>query len=111
MFKKQEINNHIFPRLKKESYLHRRKLRDYVLRFSKNVLPGKKVLDFGCGNKPYSRFFSTKHYFGIDGSLKSKADIIALDDLPIKDNSYGLRNVLSGLGARTQPTQSYWRVL
>ena len=43
MFKKQEINDHIFPRLKKESYLHRRKLRDYVLRFSENVLPGKKV--------------------------------------------------------------------
>lgn len=44
-------------------------------------------MDFGCGNKPYSRFFNTKHYFGIDGSLKSKADIIGLDDLPIKDNS------------------------
>jgi len=87
MFKKQEINDHIFPRLKKESYLHRRKLRDYVLRFSENVLPEKKILDFGCGNKPYSRFFSTKYYFGIDGSLKSKADIIGLDDLPIKDNS------------------------
>ena len=85
--KKKETNDHIFPRLKKESYLHRRKLRDYVLRFSENVLPGKKVLDFGCGNKPYLRFFSTKNYFGIDGSLKSKADSIGLDDLPIKDNS------------------------
>mgnify|MGYP000607326142 CR=1 FL=1 len=49
MFKKQEINDHIFPRLKKESYLHRRKLRDYVLRFSENVLPEQKILDFGCG--------------------------------------------------------------
>ena len=78
MFKKQEINDHIFPRLKKESYLHRRKLRDYVLRFSENVLPEQKILDFGCGNKPYLRFFSTKSYFGIDGSLKSKADIIGV---------------------------------
>jgi len=43
MFKKQEINDHIFPRLKKESYLHRRKLRDYVLRFSENVLPEQKI--------------------------------------------------------------------
>jgi len=87
MFKKREINDHLFPRLKKETYLHRRKLRDHILRFSQLVLPGKKILDFGCGVKPYRSFFETRQYFGIDGSLKSKADIIALDDLPVKDNS------------------------
>jgi SAM-dependent methyltransferase len=87
LLKKNEINDHLFPRLKKEFYLHRVKLRDYVLRFSKDLPTGKKILDFGCGNKPYSRFFETQKYYGIDGSLKSKADLIGLGDLPIKDES------------------------
>ena len=87
MFNKKEINDHLYPRLKKESYLHRIKLRDYVINFSHNILEEENVLDFGCGAKPYRKFFKSKQYFGIDGSLTSKADIVSLDDLPVKNNS------------------------
>ena len=30
-----------------------------------NVLEEKNVLDFGCGAKPYRKFFKSKQYFGI----------------------------------------------
>ena len=57
MFNKKEINDHLYPRFKKESYLHRIKLRDYVKSFSRNILEEQNVLDFGCGAKPYREFF------------------------------------------------------
>ena len=111
MFIKKEINDHLYPRLKKESYLHRIKLRDYVINFSRNVLEEKNVLDFGCGAKPYRNFFKSKQYFGIDGSLTSKADIVGLDDLPVKKQQYGLCRLFSSFGTCDQPKKGNFRTV
>jgi len=66
-FKKKEINDHRYPRLKKPFYLHRKYLRDYVFHFASNIKENAMVLDFGCGAKPYLPFFKNIRYIGLGG--------------------------------------------
>lgn len=48
-----------------------------------------KVLDLGCGYKPFKSFFPADNYIGVDMSLNSYADVIADNhDLPFKNNIF-----------------------
>jgi SAM-dependent methyltransferase len=62
---------HIFS----SNYLTRKPIekvmRDFARRFDKN----KKILDIGCGNKPYAKYFSCQ-YIGLDPFPETAADIV-----------------------------------
>lgn len=48
-----------------------------------------KVLDLGCGYKPFKSFFPDDNYIGVDMSLNSFADVIADNHhLPFKNNIF-----------------------
>lgn len=48
-----------------------------------------KILDLGCGFKPYQPLFPRYQYIGVDMSLNSYADVIADNhNLPFKDNIF-----------------------
>ncbi len=83
--KKKEINDHRRPRLKKAFYLHRKALRDFVIRFSEEVKKEARILDFGCGAKPYAPYFPTQRYIGLDGHAGSQADVVAGERMPFRD--------------------------
>ncbi|HLC94405.1 MAG TPA: methyltransferase domain-containing protein [Patescibacteria group bacterium] len=59
-------------------------VQDFTCRFNKN----HKVLDIGCGNKPYARYF-TSEYIGLDPYPGTKADIVRNAwDSGLPDNSF-----------------------
>lgn len=48
-----------------------------------------KVLDLGCGYKPFQSFFPSEQYVGVDMSVNSFADVIADNhNLPFKNNTF-----------------------
>jgi SAM-dependent methyltransferase len=57
------------------NYLARKPVEKAVSDFGKRFQKDQKVLDLGCGDKPYSHFFSCE-YIGLDVYPESKADII-----------------------------------
>lgn len=69
------------------NYLARRPVEKAVREFAKNFIPAMKVLDIGCGNKPYASFFSCQ-YIGLDPYPGTKADIVRdAWDSGLPDNS------------------------
>lgn len=46
-------------------FIARRKLYQEIKRFSKTII-NKKILDLGCGSKPYASLFNKNEYLGID---------------------------------------------
>jgi SAM-dependent methyltransferase len=72
-----------------EDYLHMRPLLKHI-RTSQSLVTGK-VLDIGCGNKPYRPWFNlAAEYIGLDISTdRSQPDIIGLGHtLPFEDASF-----------------------
>jgi SAM-dependent methyltransferase len=72
-------------------YLHRKKILDSVKK-AEPYLKGR-LLDVGCGNKPYSSLFHTEEYIGIDvaTSLHDKKIFDFTYDginLPFRDNEF-----------------------
>jgi SAM-dependent methyltransferase len=66
-----------------------------VRSFAKTLPAGSRVLDVGCGLRPYERFFVGHHYVGVDvaesgrKSSDKRADIYFNGlNLPIADKSY-----------------------
>ena len=70
-------------------------LKDIVV-FIKNIdsfskISGEKILDIGCGDKPYEKYFSKFKYIGVDNNSekKSRAEIISLaEKLPFNSNYF-----------------------
>lgn len=59
-------------------------MRDFGQRFS----PNQRVLDIGCGKKPYRQFFACE-YVGVDSAASVKPDIVAdAWNIPLKDESF-----------------------
>jgi SAM-dependent methyltransferase len=55
------------------------------------VPPGGRVLDYGCADKPYRRFFGPDvEFVGADLPGNAEADVAILDDgtLPVEDDSF-----------------------
>lgn len=86
------IRERLEPKLYDYSYivtLSARKIFGQLL----NLVPKKtgplKILDLGCGYKPFQALFPHDRYLGVDISLNSFADVIADNhDLPFKDNVF-----------------------
>jgi SAM-dependent methyltransferase len=61
---KQDISRDFNPRLTKPHYLVRNRLLKYVTRLAPE-LKGR-LMDFGCGTKPYYPLFNVDEYVGVD---------------------------------------------
>lgn len=60
----EEFYPSVFSLVFKKTYLCRKGLLN-VIKQNKKFISGK-VLDIGCGNKPYKKLFRVKEYIGID---------------------------------------------
>lgn len=76
------------PNIFSNNYLARHPVDLAMKKFSRNFNKDMKVLDVGCGNKPYAKYFNCK-YVGLDPFSKTKADIIAdAWEIPVPDNEF-----------------------
>jgi len=70
------------------NYLSRKPIDLAMKEFAKNFGNGKKVLDIGCGNKPYAKYFNCE-YVGLDPVKETKADVVANAwEIPFGDNEF-----------------------
>jgi SAM-dependent methyltransferase len=58
------------------NYLSRHPIEKAVQEFAERFSAKDKVIDIGCGDKPYAHYFKAK-YIGVDPFPNAKADIIA----------------------------------
>lgn len=80
------------------SYIDRKSIYEFIKGVGKKVGGGmESVLDFGCGTKPYRKFFKADRYIGVDvdvpeeGTDTGKPDIIYEGKiLPFEDNSFDM---------------------
>ena len=87
MFHKQLITNKNVT-LFSANFLARKQIEIAMQKFAKNFNENQKVLDIGCGNKPYSGYFKCK-YIGLDPFKETRADIIANAwKMPFADNEF-----------------------
>lgn len=86
------IRERLQPRLYDYSYvmtLAAKNTLERLLKLIPNSAPPLKVLDLGCGYKPFKSFFPNDNYVGVDMSLNSFADVIADNhNLPFKNNIF-----------------------
>jgi SAM-dependent methyltransferase len=70
------------------NYLSRKPIDLAMKNFAKKFDKDKKILDIGCGNKPYKKYFNCK-YIGLDPIKETDADIIANSwSIPAANNEY-----------------------
>lgn len=62
--KYKQIPKAFNPNITQPSYLLRRKLLKHIAEFAPQL--NGKLLDFGCGSKPYRSLFETSEYIGLD---------------------------------------------
>lgn len=77
------------PRKSDPGWSVRRPLAEW-LRSEGSTVAGKRVLDVGCGSKPYQPFFaSAASYVGVDVQENALADLHgAIEALPVEDSSF-----------------------
>lgn len=76
------------PSLLSSNYLARKPIEKAIERFAKRFRKEANILDIGCGDKPYQRYFKGI-YTGVDHDKKSKADIVCdSTTIPLPDNSF-----------------------
>jgi len=77
------------PRKSDPGWSVRRPLAEW-LRSEGSTVAGKRVLDVGCGSKPYQPFFATAaSYIGVDVQENALADLHgAIEALPVEDSSF-----------------------
>ena len=94
LIRKQRFSpNWFFGLILNDFYLPRRKLYSFI-KSESNDIQGK-ILDIGCGEKPYAHLFSCTEYIGIDIETtekyheKHKTDLFYNGvDLPFENNSF-----------------------
>lgn len=70
------------------NYMARKPIEKAMIGFAKNFSKENRILDIGCGNKPYAKYFSCK-YTGLDPYKEVCPDIIAdAWSIPLPDNSF-----------------------
>lgn len=89
----RKINNdRINPRMWRWDYLALRSILKNLREFSKTVQKNnaKKILDLGCGTKPYETLFKFSNQFvGFDIEKNDRVDVIGFNwDLPFEDNEF-----------------------
>lgn len=101
--KKWEANNNFRPRwfaiLFNPSFIARRHLFKEVQFFSQNYGGNKRILDVGCGTKPYKNLFQKDDYAGIDikrdvhsdsGGEKAADKFYNGQNIPYNDSSFDM---------------------
>lgn len=78
-------------------FIARKSLNNKVREFSKTVGPNLKILDVGCGSKPYQNYFAQNEYLGIDVEVDNDADKVKIPDkyfdglnIPYNNDSFDL---------------------
>lgn len=70
------------------NYLTRHPIESAMKEFAKSFTKNQKVLDIGCGEKPYAKYFSCQ-YIGLDSSPKVGAEIVAnASEIPCQNNEF-----------------------
>lgn len=85
------IRERLKPRLYDYSFIMTRFSRQVLDRLLERLPPGKKrkILDLGCGYKPFASLFPGDEYIGVDLSLNTFAEVIADNEqLPFKNNIF-----------------------
>lgn len=85
------VRERLNPRIYDFTFIMTRAYRRFFNVFLKNIKSQhSKILDIGCGFKPFSNLFSRNNeYIGVDISLNSYADVIADNhNLPFLDNVF-----------------------
>lgn len=76
------------PNIFSSNYLSRKPIESATRKFAEKFDKNKKVLDIGCGHKPYSKYFKCQ-YIGLDPFKETGADIIAdAWNIPVPDNEF-----------------------
>ena len=101
--KKQQILEDLFFRPKAYAvflnpyFINRNGLFKEIKRFANNTEPNQRVLDVGCGLKPYKHLFKTDEYIGIDietGGHSNQDKYVDKfydgENIPYEDNSFDL---------------------
>ena len=88
----RHLSNHLHPRWYSPRYQTRTRLRQELQRIIDNDLAGgEKILDFGCGDKPYEPLFKSRfeQYLGADlpGNPDAEITIDPQGQLQIEDES------------------------
>jgi SAM-dependent methyltransferase len=93
MHPEYEIRFHFDPKLKYPFYLIRNRLLDAIRRYAPRL--NGRLLDFGCGLKPYEHLFTVDEYVGVDYAgegetyRKDKVDFIYDGKtLPFPDHAF-----------------------
>jgi SAM-dependent methyltransferase len=69
------------------NYLSRQPIEEAVRKFGLRFKTKDKVIDIGCGDKPYAQYFKSK-YIGVDPFPTAQADIVAdAWNIPLPDAS------------------------
>ena len=91
-----KVQTKLRPRLTHRDYLTLSFLSETICIVLKKILGNRsnlRVLDVGCGRKPYEVFFKhgTDAYIGIDINRGSSAEIVGIGEkLPFKDNYFDI---------------------
>lgn len=76
------------PNIFSANYLSRKPIELAMKKFSKKFNNGQKIIDIGCGGKPYAKYFRCQ-YIGLDPFEGSKADVVAdAWKTPFSDNEF-----------------------
>lgn len=70
------------------NYISRKPIDDAMKSFGEKFTPDQKILDIGCGTKPYKKWFRCK-YTGVDTLAAVKPDIVAdAWKIPLPDQQF-----------------------
>lgn len=96
------------------NYLARNPIEKEMKNFSKNFTPNQKVIDIGCGNKPYAKYFNCK-YIGVDPFPNTSPDIVAdAWNIPISNESFDgviLNQSLEHIKKTKETIEEIYRIL
>lgn len=88
----KSITERISPHLWQWDYLGLAPLRFYLKSFSEKVKKenAERILDLGCGAKPYEGIFPyAKSFIGFDVEKNERVDVVGFNwDLPFQDNEF-----------------------
>ncbi len=59
------------------NYISRQPIESVVRKFGQRFKSGDTIVDIGCGDKPYARYFRVKKYIGVDPFPTAQADVVA----------------------------------
>lgn len=81
------------PPLREDAYIALKRLDEFYRELGRSVASGSRVLDFGCGEKPYYPYFAhAAEYVGVDSCPGPAVDVVLKEGeiLPFPDGHFDL---------------------